>query len=68
MNTIKINEIEYINVQDLCDYLEVGYRAIYNKLNENGINSIFLGKSRYFVLSECTDIINFYELKRKIKK
>lgn len=68
MKTIKINEIEYVNVQELSKYLDTGYRAIYDKLNENGISSIFLGKSRYYILSECTDIINFYELKRKIKK
>lgn len=68
MKTIKIDEIEYVNVQDLSEELEVSYKTIYDKLNGSGINYIYLGKNKYFELTGCADIISYYTSRNNIRR
>lgn len=68
MKTIKFRGVEYINAQDLSEYLGITYKTIYTKLNANEVKHIFLGKSKYYELSECDKLIQFYQLRNQIKK
>lgn len=67
MEIIKINDVEYISIQEISREIGVKYQTIYAKITNKKIPNRTIGNYMFYEYHLCKDIIKYYKIKKQIE-